>query len=266
MREYEFKRWDAASTRQRGQQDEALDDASVFLRQAESGDSSVAQQQLRQAASAAQAGAAAQAAAGGANPLAQRSAAYSAGQQQGQLGMQAAQLRAQEMQSAQQQMLQQRQMMSDAEMQRLGMAQDLFLQNRARALEQKALDNQIAQQNRNFGLSVAQGVFGAGSALAGAISDQDKKRRIVEDDDEAVKMLRQLVPATYEYTGDVPLPEGRYAGVMAQDLERSPMGATMVRETPEGKVVDTQQAAMAALGAAAALQRQVDELKKGRKK
>ena len=262
LRPYEWKRYDVASGRQRGQQDAAVSDAERFLGQAESGDASAAQQQLRQGQAQSQRQLMAQSQASGASPLGARAALYAAAQQQGDMGMQAAQLRAQEMQAAQQSLLQQRQAMAGAELERAGMAQQLFTSNQGRAEQQRQFNRQMQMQQQQSILGGIMGGLSTGLGAVGMLSDERKKRRIREGDDQAVAMLRALAPATYEYRPEVGAPEGqRYAGVMAQDLERSDMGRAMVMSTPEGRMVDTQQAGMAALGAAAALQRQVAQLK-----
>lgn len=56
-------------------------------------------------------------------------------------------------------------------------------------------------------------------------------------------------------------PSQRRYGVMAQDLERTPMGASIVRDTPDGKMVDTRMASGVTLAAVSDLQRQIDEMK-----
>lgn len=58
-------------------------------------------------------------------------------------------------------------------------------------------------------------------------------------------------------------PNGRQYGVMAQDLERSPVGRSMVIDTPGGKVVDTNKAAMASLAANARLNERLQNVEDG---
>ena len=58
-------------------------------------------------------------------------------------------------------------------------------------------------------------------------------------------------------------PDGRQYGVMAQDLERSPVGRSMVVDTPAGKVVDTNKAAMASLAANARLNERLERMEAG---
>lgn len=81
--------------------------------------------------------------------------------------------------------------------------------------------------------------------------------------------MDKLEPSHYEYKdasqpGTEPGP--RY-GVMAQDLERSNIGKTLVKNTPNGKMVDTVQGFGAVLAAQAALNKRLKavEAKKGAK-
>lgn len=102
----------------------------------------------------------------------------------------------------------------------------------------------------------------AGSANLGfaqALSDEDEKEKSTEPHD-VQKMLDQLSAFSYRYKnpnapGAAP---GQRLGVMAQDLERSPLGRTFVRETPNGKMVDYGQMAGTQLAATAFLNERLD--------
>lgn len=75
------------------------------------------------------------------------------------------------------------------------------------------------------------------------------------------RMLDELQPYAYRYTpesGQDPTKQ-RY-GIMAQDLERSPMGSSLVIDTPKGKAIDVPQATGANLAAAADLHQRVKAL------
>ena len=61
------------------------------------------------------------------------------------------------------------------------------------------------------------------------------------------KTLEGVRPISYEYAPGAG-PSGRRLGVSAQELERTPLGAGMVRETPSGKAIDVPQATGALLG------------------
>lgn len=49
-------------------------------------------------------------------------------------------------------------------------------------------------------------------------------------------------------------------GPMAQDLERGPLGDTLVKDTPQGKMVDTGRLTMVNSSAIAEMQRQLEAL------
>lgn len=74
--------------------------------------------------------------------------------------------------------------------------------------------------------------------------------------------LQNLNPYAFNYKPGIgENPNQRHVGVMAQDLEKTPVGSTVVRDTPQGKVIDGKGTMMLSLAAAADLQKQVDKLK-----
>jgi hypothetical protein len=81
----------------------------------------------------------------------------------------------------------------------------------------------------------AQGPQILGQTSANVLSDEDEKTQTQPVGD----MLDQLHAYQYRYkdpsmAGAAP---GRHVGVMAQDLEKTPLGASMVEDTPQGKRV-----------------------------
>lgn len=90
-------------------------------------------------------------------------------------------------------------------------------------------------------------------------------QRLEASDRETMAELAENAPGyTYEYSpqyrGGPLTPSGEQFGPMAQDLEQSELGRTMVTDTPAGKVVDTNRAALGSLSLAAEANRRVDEL------
>jgi hypothetical protein len=83
-------------------------------------------------------------------------------------------------------------------------------------------------------------------------SDEDMKMRVkgasVGHDGPIDEMLMNVRPVSYEYK-DPRDGVGRQYGIIAQDLEKSPMGDSMVMNTPRGKMVDTRKAALGGLAA-----------------
>ncbi|MGB0817596.1 MAG: tail fiber domain-containing protein, partial [Candidatus Puniceispirillaceae bacterium] len=71
-------------------------------------------------------------------------------------------------------------------------------------------------------------------------SDYRMKREIRAADSQVEGFLDALNAYQYEYK-DPHAPgadAGLFVGVMAQDLEKTPMGASFVKDTPQGKMVD----------------------------
>lgn len=80
------------------------------------------------------------------------------------------------------------------------------------------------------------------------------------------QMNRSIKPYEYEYKpGAIPgePPGKKRVGIMADELERTPQGASLVSGPPGQRVVDTQHAALTSLAGLADLQRQVDALRTG---
>lgn len=99
------------------------------------------------------------------------------------------------------------------------------------------LANMYAQQ----GLAQAQGQTGLwGSMIEGgarAYASDEKKKTNIEDYS-SEEFLDKLKPYTYDYKNPERDGEGRQAGVMAQDLEKTEVGKQSVIDTDEGKMVD----------------------------
>ena len=113
--------------------------------------------------------------------------------------------------------------------------------------EVRRLREALAQDNR----LMEQKLFGAENAA----SEYDE-------------LLGAMRPKTYEYQPGLGLPSGRRAGPTAQDLESSSLGNSLVMDTPQGKMVDTDAAALATMGATGRLndrlgqqERELSELK-----
>lgn len=109
---------------------------------------------------------------------------------------------------------------------------------------------------------------------AGSISDSDRRALEGMSDlpaqirgngpstADVLRTVREARPYTYEYR-DPQHGEGRFAGPMAQDLERTPLGRSMVQEGPDGmKRVDGARAGLTALAASSAQQDKLDQLEK----
>jgi len=100
----------------------------------------------------------------------------------------------------------------------------------------------------------------------GTVSDERAKTAVADARGDIDRMLDGLAtsrgPVSFVYRDPAAAEAagGRVTGVMAQDLERSPAGKSMVADTPAGKVVDAKKAAMVALAASARLHERLKQL------
>jgi len=105
---------------------------------------------------------------------------------------------------------------------------------------------------------------GAMSAIGGAlgslkISDENLKEDIKPSGKKLDNFMKALSGFEYKYKKGLGEP-GKKFGIMAQDLEKSELGKTLVVETPIGKMVDTGHASLGALAAIARLQKRLEKL------
>lgn len=123
--------------------------------------------------------------------------------------------------------------------------------------------NNVQRQNQaNLGAlsGIGQSLMGGGSST----SDEREKKNI--DDVSGIAkgiadFVKHLKPYEYEYKNDED-GTGKKVGIMAQDLEKSKIGKTMVDETPDGKkVVDTNKAIGVLLASVAELNKKLDKVK-----
>lgn len=227
-------------------------------------------------------------AAAGGDPSRLRAGQYAMAQGRQQGANELAVLQAIEDQAAREQMLgvygRQGQYVSSA----LGAASGLY----AGAASNWASETERIQQQIAAEQAQTMGYAGMGTGMIGALmgavaSDRDLKTQIREasprEQDEALRSLMGELDATGRRTDDrlaaadvrVPAytyqyrPEaagmpgvtpGKQFGPMAQDLERHPLTAPMVQDTPRGKVVDTGAAALGSLSLASRANEKVDRL------
>lgn len=122
--------------------------------------------------------------------------------------------------------------------------------------------SKLGQARGQDGVGKIAGLVGAAEGLI-ALSDKRDKEYVSRESgkrDELAALLESIRPVAFDYKpGSVgpDAPPGRHVGLFAQDLERTPAGASMVTTTPTGKKVDTGQAALAALAAAADLNKRL---------
>ncbi len=107
----------------------------------------------------------------------------------------------------------------------------------------------------------AAGTVGAGVAMG---SDPELKRDTRRVSRQIDKMLDKLVPQAYAYKDPGKHGDGRRAGIMTSDLEKSEAGRRLIREKPDGKYVDVAAGLSAALASVARLNERVRKMEKGK--
>jgi hypothetical protein len=110
--------------------------------------------------------------------------------------------------------------------------------------------------------SVFEGIGKGAAGVVGMMSDERQKKNIKAADSEMREFVDALSPNTYEYKdtslkGTAP---GKRYGIMAQALERSRAGKSIVMDTPEGKKVDVAQGLGVALAALAAMNKRLGKM------
>jgi hypothetical protein len=134
---------------------------------------------------------------------------------------------------------------------------------------QSAMANQQAEgsanaRNLQFGQQVVSGI-GQGAASAAMLSDENEKKNIEPKKyamEEIQEFLKALKPSTYEYK-NAQDGGGEKMGIMAQDLEKSEVGKTMVDTGPDGKKrVDVNKSIGAIMAAMADMASRVKKLEK----
>lgn len=120
------------------------------------------------------------------------------------------------------------------------------------------------------GMQVAGGVLSGGASMIGQaalqpLSDERLKTGIQSEGNMADDFLSTLHPESYHYASpeNEPRPDpngGRYLGVIAQDMEKSPAGKQAVTETPKGKAIAGGAGLSAALAGLGRLNERVKEL------
>jgi len=113
--------------------------------------------------------------------------------------------------------------------------------------------------------AITKAAQGAGaSSAAAAASDKGSKKNIgnAGNEGKVKEFLDALSAYTYRYKEPEKNGAGEHLGVMAQDLEKSSIGKTMVHDTPEGKMVDFGKAGGALLASQAMINDRLSELEK----
>ena len=131
---------------------------------------------------------------------------------------------------------------------KLGLDMQKYAADKNYQMQQKQLD----QQNQNNMWNAA----GTGLSFAAMLfSDKDLKEDIKDGYGILDRVTRAVGPKTFRMKGD----GETQVGVMAQDLEKTPLASTVV-DTPEGKMVDTRKLTTANTAMLSDLSKKVDTL------
>lgn len=92
------------------------------------------------------------------------------------------------------------------------------------------------------------------------MSDKNNKKDIQTSDSSVEDFLNSLNPKSFRYKNknQFGASDGENYGVMAQDVEKTPVGKTMVKNTPDGKMLDMQKGFGVILAALAALNDKIE--------
>ena len=127
------------------------------------------------------------------------------------------------------------------------------------SLAQQAMNSQMMNNIIGGGASLG-GAAIIGTALAGA-SDVNVKENFTDPAPALEEFLQSAEPSEYNYKADSPFPsEGRHISPMAQNLEKSAIGRSMVIDTPVGKAVDYGKSFGAVLGALSHLNKKLNSV------
>lgn len=145
-------------------------------------------------------------------------------------------------------------------------SQDIAQQQNLGQLTLGANQNQVNAQVGALNAQTAQkaqtsNLLATGLGAAATFSD----RRLKEDvsalgRDDITAFLEAIHPAAFRYKGQ---PQ-THAGVMAQDVEKSPVGRTLVKDVGGAKAIDTNHATTALMAALADMHQRVKKLEGGR--
>lgn len=143
--------------------------------------------------------------------------------------------------------------------QNLGMQGDMANQNSFNSVQ--GINAGIAQNNAANQQKFYGGVIQGASQAAMMASDENLKKDVKPGGASIEAFLDALSAHKYSYK-DKSYGEGEFVSPMAQELEKTPIGDSMVVDTPQGKMVDYGKGFGAVLAAQAHLNKKLKELEK----
>jgi hypothetical protein len=91
-----------------------------------------------------------------------------------------------------------------------------------------------AERERQANMGFTGNLIGTGATALAMCDERFKEDIVPTEGDELKDMLDKLTISSFEYK-DPSMGEGKFYGPMAQDLEKSKVGRTMVEEDPAGR-------------------------------
>lgn len=118
------------------------------------------------------------------------------------------------------------------------------------------------ESNSKKGGGMLGGILNAAGSVATMMSDEKAKKNVKSGDGAVKQLLDSAEPKEYEYKDKAAHGAGKHVSPMAQDLEKSEIGKSMVMDTPQGKVVDYGKGFGALLAAQSLLNKRLEALEK----
>lgn len=149
---------------------------------------------------------------------------------------------------------------------RLQLGQNALNSQAQYELEQQQMRVDAAKANQQADLEKDAGNAGMMSSFMSAVGLSDERVKELEGREQALAAALETVgnaPASsyrYKDPGQPGAKPGRQVGPMAQDLERGPLGDTLVIDTPQGKMVDQGRLSMVNSSAITELNRKLEAL------
>jgi hypothetical protein len=140
--------------------------------------------------------------------------------------------------------------------QNLGLSQDQSMLNAQ--MEAQKINAGIAQANTAAANAMTSGALSGASSMM-AMSDENLKKNVKDGSNSIQSFLDHISAKKYKYK-DEKDGKGSQVSVMAQDLEKSPVGKQMVVETGHGKGVDYGKGFAAILAAQADMHKRMKDL------
>lgn len=125
----------------------------------------------------------------------------------------------------------------------------------------------VAPMAKHGGVGQLAEALGVDEDISGVIgtllSDKNmKKDKNALSDQNVEDVLNSLTGYTFKYKPETNLGDELHAGVMAQDMEKTPMGEDIVVDTPSGKQIKGKEAMSFALAALANINNRINKLEK----